>query len=129
VWNGLQTPLPTWRSLLPETRSPDVVSDLEGGHWALKPALGHEGHDIRIRTVTEPEAWRRIVKFVRKHPAHWIAQRRFDMVPLPTPEGLLYPCLGVYVIADRIAGCYGRMASEPLIDVRSREVAVLVRSP
>ena len=119
--------MPTWRSLLPQTCSPAEVSDLERGQWVLKPALGHEGRNIRIRGVTDANAWQRIVRTVRKHPAAW-QRRRFDVVPLPTPEGLLYPCLGVYVIDGKVAGCYGRMAPQPLIDEHCREVAVLVRS-
>lgn len=128
VWDRLETPLPTWRALLPETRSPAEVPDLERGDWVFKPALGHEGHNVRLHAVTAPDDWRRLVRSVRKHPDGWAAQRRFDPVPLPTPEGLLYPCLGVYVIDGRVAGCYGRLASRPLIDDRSREVAVLVRA-
>jgi nucleoside-diphosphate-sugar epimerase/glutathionylspermidine synthase len=128
MWDRLETPLPTWRSLLPETRSPADVSDLESGHWVLKPALGHEGHQVRLRPITAPEDWRYLVRSVRKHPDGWAAQRCFDAIPLPTPEGLMYPCLGVYVIDGRVAGCYGRLATQPLIDDQSREVAVLVRA-
>ncbi len=129
VWDQLRTPLPTWTSLLPETRSPAEVPDLESGHWVLKPALGHEGHNVCLRAVAAPDDWRRLVRSVRKHPDGWAAQRRFDPIPLATPEGLLYPCLGVYVIDGRVCGCYGRLAPRPLIDDRSREVAVLVRPP
>jgi nucleoside-diphosphate-sugar epimerase/glutathionylspermidine synthase len=128
VWDRLQTPLPTWRALLPETRSPAEVPDLERGHWVLKPALGHEGHNVRLHTVTAADEWQRLIRAIRKRPDSWAAQRRFDPIPLPTPEGLLYPCLGVYVIDGRVAGCYGRLASRPLIDDRSREVAVLVQT-
>ena len=118
--------MPTWRALLPRC-SPAAVSDLEQGQWVFKPALGHEGRNIRIRGVTDPNAWQRIVRTVRKDPDAWTAQRRFDVVPMPTPDGLLYPCLGVYVIDGKVAGCYGRMGSQPLIDEHCREVAVLVR--
>jgi glutathionylspermidine synthase len=128
VWDRLETLLPTWRSLLPETRSPAEVPDLERGHWVLKPALGHEGHNVRLHAITAPDDWQRLLRSVRKHPDGWAAQRRFDPIPLPTPEGLLYPCLGIYVIDGRVAGCYGRLAFQPLIDDRSREVAVLVRT-
>jgi nucleoside-diphosphate-sugar epimerase/glutathionylspermidine synthase len=128
LWERLETLLPTWRSLLPETRSPAEVSDLERGDWVLKPALGHEGHNVRLHAITAPDDWQRLLRSVRKHPDDWAAQRRFDPIPLPTPEGLLYPCLGIYVIDGQVAGCYGRLASRPLIDDRSREVAVLVRA-
>ena len=108
--------------------SPAAVNDLEDGQWVLKPALGREGRDVCIRGVTDPNAWRRIVRTVRDRPDAWPAQRRFDVVPLPTPEGLLYPCLGVYVIDGEVAGCYGRMGTQPIVDNRCHEVAVLVRS-
>src|SRR5262249_40251847 len=128
VWDRLETPLPTWRSLLPETRSPAEGPDLERGHWVLKPALGHEGHNVRLRAITAPDDWRRLVRSVRKRPDGWAAQRRFDPIPLPTPESLMYPCLGIYVIDGRVAGCYGRLASQPLIDDRSRGGAVRRRT-
>jgi nucleoside-diphosphate-sugar epimerase/glutathionylspermidine synthase len=128
VWEQLANPLPTWRSLLPETRSPESVTDLEHGPWVLKPALGHEGYNVRMRRVTDAAAWQGILRAVRRRPAAWAAQRCFHVLPLATPEGLLYPCLGVYVIDGRVAGCYGRLASQPLIDARSREVVVLVRT-
>jgi nucleoside-diphosphate-sugar epimerase/glutathionylspermidine synthase len=128
VWDRLEARLHTWRTLLPETRSPAEAPDLERGDWVLKPALGHEGHNVRLHAISAPDEWQRVLRSVRRRPDVWAAQRRFDPIPLPTPEGLLYPCLGVYVIDGRVAGCYGRLASEPLIDERSREVAVLVRA-
>jgi glutathionylspermidine synthase len=128
VWERMATPLPTWRSLLPETHSPSEVPDLEAGDWVIKPALGHEGQDVRMRLVTDRHPWQRIVRSVRRRPGSWIAQRCFFTVPVPTPDGLLFPCLGIYVIDGRVAGCYGRMATRPVIDDRSREVAVLVKS-
>jgi len=126
VWDRLSTPLPTWRSLLPETRSPEEVAG-NGGGWVLKPALGHEGKDIGIDGVTDADAWQRIRRAAAKEPGSWVAQRRFEVLPLSTPDGLLYPCLGVYVIDGRAAGAYGRMGVRPLIDDRSREVVVLIR--
>jgi glutathionylspermidine synthase len=125
VWDRLRTPLPTWRALLPATRAPGCVP-LGGADWVLKPALGHEGYNIGIRGLTASAAWRRICWSARWNPRAWAAQRRFVPLPLPTPEGPLYPCLGVYVIDGRAAGAYGRVATRPLIDERSREVVVLV---
>jgi len=122
----LSADLPTWRKLLPETRSPADVSDLESGQWVIKPALGHEGYNVRIREVAPAEEWRQIVRSVRKRPYYWAAQKRFEPIPLSTPEGFLNPCLGVYVVDGQVAGCYGRMATGPLIDEQSREICVLV---
>src|SRR5262249_3457696 len=106
VWGRLAAPLPTWCSLLPETCSPAEVRDLARGEWVLKPPLGREGRHIGIRGITDANDWQRIARTVRKQSHAWSAQRRFDVVPLPTPEGLLYPCLGVYVINGKVAGCY-----------------------
>ncbi len=127
VWDELATPLPSWRALLPETRSPRDLDGLVEEDWVLKPALGHEGHHVGVGGVSEPEDWRLIRRAVARDSGAWAAQRRFHPSPLASPEGLLYPCLGVYVIDDRVAGAYGRVAGRPLIDDRSREVAVLLR--
>jgi glutathionylspermidine synthase len=128
TWDCLATPLPTWRALLPETRSPRDVPGREDADWVLKPALGHEGLNVGIKGVTEPADWRGIGRAAYWFPGAWAAQRRFDVLALPTPDGPLYPCLGVYVIDGRAAGAYGRVGLRPLIDDRSREIAVLVRS-
>jgi glutathionylspermidine synthase len=128
TWDRLATPLPTWRALLPETRSPRDVAGRAEGDWVLKPALGHEGLNVGIQGVTEPADWRHIRRAAFWSPGAWAAQRRFEVLALPTPDGPLFPCLGVYVIDGRAAGAYGRVGVRPLIDDRSREVVVLVRS-
>jgi glutathionylspermidine synthase len=127
AWDELSTALPTWKGLLPETRSPRAVQgELEKG-WMLKPAFGHEGHNIGLPGVTEPADWRRIRGEALRDDNAWAAQRRFETLPLPTPEGPMYPCLGIFVIDGQVAGAYGRLATRPLTDDRSREVAVLLR--
>lgn len=126
VWDDLATPLPTWRALLPATRSPDDLADAEDGAWIFKPALGHEGANVAIPGVTAPADWQSIRREVRRDPAAWTAQRRFQTLAMPTPDGPMYPCLGVYVIHGQVAGAYGRLAHRPLTDDRSREVVVLV---
>lgn len=126
AWDRLATPLPTWRSLLPETVSPDAV-DGTPEDWVIKPALGHEGNNVGVASASKVE-FRRIHRSALKHPHAWAAQRRFDVVALPTPEGPLYPSLGVYVVDGRAAGAYARVSLRPLIDDRSREIVVLVRN-
>jgi glutathionylspermidine synthase len=128
TWDELETPLPTWRRLLPACRSPgEARGELERGGWVLKPALGHEGRDVAIFGVSDPADWRRVRSAALADERAWAAQRRFDVLPVGTPEGPLYPCLGVYVIGGEAAGAYGRAADRPLIDDRSRDVVVLVR--
>jgi hypothetical protein len=94
--------------------------------WVIKPALGHEGIRIGMSGVTNAEDWEEIEEGLAEAPGQWILQRRFETLPLPTPQGVFYPCLGVYVIDEIVAGAYGRLAPTPLIDDRARDVVVLL---
>jgi glutathionylspermidine synthase len=126
VWNKLKTPLPTWQSLLPETKSP---SDISSGseHWVFKPVLGRVGEDVAIAGITEQRAYKEIVKDVKCHPNDWIAQRRFNTLPLETHSGVRYPCLGIFTLDGHAVGVYGRIAAKPLIDHDAQDIAVLIR--
>ena len=126
VWNALRTALPAWRTLLPETRDPRDAPWERSDEWVLKPALGRVGEDVGIVGVTERKEWDRIARSVRRHPSHWVAQRRFDATPLRVRGRDVHPSVGVYTIDGRVAGAYGRIAERPLIDGRARDAAVLV---
>jgi glutathionylspermidine synthase len=127
VWDELSTPLTTWRALLPETRSPRAVEWRRDSSWLVKPALGRVGDGVGLRDAVETREWRAIARSARWFPGHWIAQRRFDALPVALGDEPLFPCLGVFVIDGRRAGIYGRIARRPLIDARARDVAVLVQ--
>ncbi len=127
VWESLKTPLPTWRSLLPETCDPRQVRGADP-NWVLKPALGRVGADIGMVGVTAPEQWQTIQRSARQHPTQWVAQRRFELLPLITAIGAFYPCLGIYTVNGRSAGIYGRMSRQPLINEQAQDVAVLINS-
>jgi glutathionylspermidine synthase len=128
VWDRLVTGLPTWRRLLPETRDPRDVSWRHDDDWVLKPALGRVGDLVGVAGATEEREWKVIRKDVRWHPRHWVAQRRFAAVPLPVPEGSVYPCIGVYTVDGRAAGAYGRAARRPRIDHLAQDIAVLIEA-
>jgi len=125
VWDRLQTPLPTWRSLLPETRDPRRIAWQRRADWVLKHAMGRVGEDVAIPGVTSPADHHRMSTSARWHPGQWVVQRRFDLVPVHTPDGPRYPCLGVFVVNGRCAGAYGRLSRTPLIDGRAQEAAIL----
>ncbi len=127
VWEELSAALPTWRSLLPETRRPRADSSLETA-WVLKPALGHEGQDVALHGVCRQEDWEHIQAAALKNSERWAMQRRFEALALDTPDGPRFPCVGVYVIDGQVAGAYARMSVRPLIDGNSQDVAVLVRT-
>jgi glutathionylspermidine synthase len=126
TWDSLKSPMPTWRSLLPETRDPRDVPWRDSEEWVLKPALGRVGEDIGIRGVTEAKQWKRLSRYARWFPSTWVAQRRFAATALRVRGVDLYPSIGIYTIDGHAAGAYGRIAERPLIDGRARDAAVLV---
>ena len=126
TWDALRTALPSWQALLPETRDPREVQWQGSDEWVLKPALGRVGEDVLIAGVTPANDVRRIARDVRRHPSHWIAQRRFAATPMRVGERDVYPSVGVYTVNGRVAGAYGRIAGKPLIDARARDAAVLI---
>jgi len=128
AWEALSVELPTWRALLPETRSPREVDWRHDEAWILKPALGRVGEDVGVRGVLAASDWKRIARAASWWPSSWVAQRRFESVALELEGAALHPCLGVYVIDGHAAGIYGRVARRPLIDSRARDVAVLLRT-
>jgi hypothetical protein len=125
VWDELATPLPTWRALLPETRDPRSAPWRTSAGWILKPALGRVGEGVGISGLTDAAEWRKIVRDATWWPGHWIAQRRFDVVPIQIRGVDRYPCLGVYTVDERVVGAYGRLAMRPLIDSLAEDAAVL----
>jgi glutathionylspermidine synthase len=126
TWDVLRTPMPTWRSLLPETRDPREVPWSDSEEWVLKPALGRVGEDIGMSGVTEAKQLKRVSRNVRWFPSGWAAQRRFAATAFRVREKDLYPSVGIYTIDGHAAGAYGRIAERPLIDGRARDAAVLV---
>jgi hypothetical protein len=125
IWDALDTPLPTWRALLPETRELRDAPWQTSDEWIVKPALGRVGEGIGMRGVVEPKEMRRIARDARWWPSAWVAQRRFHLVPVDVANVRVFPCLGVYTLDSRVIGAYGRLAERPLIDSRAADAAVL----
>ena len=129
VWNQLKTALPMWRALLPETRDPRDAPWAREESWLVKSAMCSTGDTVAIREFLTPKQWQRVCRDVRWRPGWCVAQRRFTSIPLDTPAGKVYPCLGVYTINSRACGIYGRFSKKPLIDFAAIDVAVLVEEP
>lgn len=126
VWDELGAPLSTWRRLLPETRAPmDAPWGTDEG-WLLKSAYCNTGDTVSIRSLMTPLQWARLVLRVHLGPGDWAAQRRFSVIPVDTPRGPMFPCIGVYTVDGKAAGAYGRLADKPLIDAHATDVAVLL---
>lgn len=126
VWPQLQTPLPGWRNLLPETVAPNRRQTEAWDDWVFKPALGRVGEDVAIRGVTGEDQWKRIRRAIRWSSGDWIAQRRFEAAAVAGPQGPVFPQVGVYTVDGAAAGIYGRLARRPLIDCWSQDVAILI---
>lgn len=132
VWDRLSEELPTWRRLLPETREPAAVNWRRDERWLLKAAFCNTG-DAVLCPADQTGNWRRPAKeaawarrSARWRPDRWVAQRRFDAIPLDTPMGPMFACVGVYTINGVAAGAYGRLSPRPLIDYQAIDAAVLV---
>ena len=127
VWDFLGLELPTWRRLLPCTVHPGRLGKRLGRDWVLKTAFCNTGDTVVLPEEPDRRRRRRALWNARLWPWHWVAQGRFEAVPIPTPRGAMYPCLGVYTINGKAAGLFGRLAPRPLIDFAATEVAVLLR--
>lgn len=55
------------------------------------------------------------------------AQRRFQTIPLKTPAGEMYPCVGVYTIDGVAAGAYVRLSSEPIVTYTAMDAPLLIQ--
>jgi hypothetical protein len=126
VWEELSTPVPTWRALLPETRDPRSVPWSRDESWLLKTALCNTGDTVSIRELMTAGEWLQTRWAVSLCPGNWVAQRRFESVPLSTPIGPRHVCVGVYTVNGRAVGAYARLATRPVIDFAAADVALLL---
>jgi len=95
--------------------------------WVLKPAFGRVGEGIGIRGITPSGDFQKIAQEAHRHPQKWVAQKRFDILPLATESGEKFPCIGVFTIAGRAAGFYGRVSDNPIITQHAQDAAVLLQ--
>lgn len=126
TWSQLTTALPTWQMLLPESRDPRDAPWASDDTWLVKRTFSNAGDFVIARSTAEKTKWTDVCKSVRRHPEDWVAQRRFNAVPLATPLGEMFPCIGVYTIDGHAAGFYARLSSGPVIDHRAIDIAVLI---
>jgi glutathionylspermidine synthase len=126
VWNNLSTELPTWRALLPETRDPREAPWERDDNWLVKTAFCNTGDTVSVRTSMKPRDWLFTRLSAKLSPWNWVAQRRFESVPVATPMGPRHACVGVYTVNGRAAGAYARLSVKPIIDFAAADVALLL---
>lgn len=126
VWDALESQLPTWRSLLPETRDPREANWAGDESWLLKSAMCNTGDTVSIRELMPRDHWFQTRLNVLLSPGKWIAQKRFQSLPVLTPIGPRHVCVGVYTVNGRAAGAYARMSEKPVIDFAAEDVVLLI---
>jgi glutathionylspermidine synthase len=127
IWDQLSTQLPTWRALLPETHDPREALWASDESWLLKTAFCDTGDTVSIRGLMKKRDWMRAQLSARIFPNRWVAQRRFESVPIETPIGPRHVCVGVYTIDGRCAGAYARMSVQPLISFEAVDAPLLLQ--
>jgi len=125
VWDALRTPMATWRRLLPETCDPRHAAWAGSDEWIVKPALGRIGEGVAMAGLVDRKEMQRIARSVHWWPGSWVAQRRFETLPVEAGGQPRFPCLGVYTIDGRVAGAYARLSPTPLVDARAMDAALL----
>jgi len=126
TWEKLSTALPAWRALLPETRDPRDAPWSRDDGWLLKTAMCNTGDTISVREWMRPGEWLKARIGVRVSPDSWVAQQRFESVPISTPAGFRHACVGIYTVNGQAAGAYARLSEKPVIDFAARDVALLL---
>jgi glutathionylspermidine synthase len=127
LWNELPFALPNWDTLLPQTFGVrNIDKKIPTKSLVFKPIFGRVGDMIKMNGLTTEKETRRIDRSIRRYPKMWIAQERFEAVPLRSPQGDVFPCVGIYTLNARVIGAYGRIARRPLIDHLAQDAAVLI---
>lgn len=128
VWDVLEQngiDMSTWRELLPETLE---VSDAKGkSGFIYKPACGRVGEKISIKEACRGNEYQKILADVKLHPKKYLAQKRFNSIPLPGENGEeFHVCVGSYTVDGAHAGYYARISEMPRIDSNAADIPVLI---
>ena len=115
-----------WKALMPECRDPHHVDNSDWDSWVLKAAYSNTGDEVYLCGDMDRAERQQLILKVRRNPTKWIAQRRFDTIPVYSDEGLLYPCIGVFVVDGRAAGAYVRLANRQVTDGSSKEAPLFI---
>lgn len=131
VWDRLGVSVPAWRRLLPETRALADAPWTHDERWLIKSAFSNTGDTVSVREAMSRMEWQRRAWSARLRPRSWLAQRRFEVVPLyERGEGgggeRAYPCIGVYTVDGIAAGAYARLSRGLVIDAFARDAALLI---
>jgi glutathionylspermidine synthase len=126
IWPYLRAKLTNFSRLMPEAREPREAALSEPDSWVLKAGYSNCGDSVVAREWVSRSRWRSVWAGALLNPRAWVAQRRFDVLPIDTPAGPLTHCLGVYVIDGQVAGAYLRLSKKGFVDSTAVDAALLV---
>lgn len=115
-----------WQTFVPESRDPRLVDSSDWDNWVLKAAYSNTGDSIHFCSEIPEPTRRHVIRTAQSNPLGWVAQRRFDTIPLDSERGPLYPCIGVFVVNGQAAGAYARLSASRTIDGAAIEAPVLI---
>ena len=129
VWDDLEKRaninMTTWKNLLPETLEVKDLGQKKG--FIYKPVFGRVGEKVSIKEACKGDEYKKIIKDVKKHPKQYLAQKKFESLPLKGEDGKEYHvCLGSYIIDGEHAGYYARISEYPRIDSYAEDIPVLI---
>ncbi len=128
VWDVLEKngiSMSCWRELLPDTLEVKDARGKEG--YIYKPACGRVGEKISIKEACSENEYKKILKDVKRHPKKYLAQKRFESMPLQGENGEeFHVCLGSYAVEGKHAGYYARISILPRIDSNAADIPVLI---
>ena len=131
VWDELEKwglDFSVWKELLPETISVKELKErVDKDKFIFKPANGRVGEKISIKEACKEDEYKKIMLDVKLKPWKYVAQRRFDSMPLKGEQGEEYHiCIGSYSIDGCHGGYYARLSDTPRIDSNAADIPVLI---
>lgn len=130
VWNDLEKvniSMKTWKKLLPETKDIKDLGEKQG--FIYKPIYGRVGERISIKEACRGNEYNKIIQDVKKHPKQYLAQKKFESLPLKGEANEEYHlCIGSYAIQGKHSGYYARISQYPRIDSYAADIPVLIEN-
>jgi len=117
---------PAWKTFMPECRDPRDVHAPDWDDWALKASYSNTGDRVYLCNTLARQQRESVIKKAATNPMQWIAQRRFQTMPVDSTSGPLYPCVGVFVVDGKAAGAYVRLSTHQVTDGAAKEAPLLI---
>jgi hypothetical protein len=115
-----------WRAVMPECRDPRDVDLADWDGWVLKACYSNTGDQVQICGSIPRRQQRQVIRQAQRNPSRWIAQRRFETLPVKSCRGPMYPCVGVFVVNGCAAGAYARLSGGQVTDGAAVEAPLLI---